>query len=150
LQIVAISNFSVHLKLPHECSKVRLFLTAELEPHDQVEEFNRILERIYSLYYKCTNRINKGNRVCSSGNIPMEMLDELILKAMSGKVFTPTRVAAMLKELQDRLNESQSHNDRHLQSLKKELDDLKNRMDRLCDAIENGILPVRVTTENGL
>jgi site-specific DNA recombinase len=49
-------------------------------------------------YYKCTNRINKGNKVCSSGNIQMERLDQLILKAMSEKVFTPRRVAVMLKE----------------------------------------------------
>ena len=98
-------------------------------------------------YYKCTNRINKGNQVCSSGNIPMEKMDELILKAMSEKVFTPERVAAMLKELQDRLNKSRLQNDLHLQTLKKELDDLKNRMDRLCDAIENGILPDDVALE---
>jgi site-specific DNA recombinase len=98
-------------------------------------------------YYKCTNRINKGNEVCTSGNIPMEKLDELILKAISEKVFTPERVAAMLKELQERLNKSRSHHDEHLQTLKKELDELKNRMDRLCDAIENGILPNDVAQE---
>jgi site-specific DNA recombinase len=87
-------------------------------------------------YYKCTNRINKGNEACSSGNIPMERLDELIIKAISEKVFTPERVAAMLKELQERLNKSRSKHDEHLETLKKELDELKNRMDRLCDAIE--------------
>jgi len=98
-------------------------------------------------YYKCTNRINKGIEVCSSGNIPMEKLNELILKALSEKVFTPKRVAAMLKELQVRLNQSLTQHYQHLQTLKKELDDLKKRMDRLCDAIENGILPDDVALE---
>jgi hypothetical protein len=98
-------------------------------------------------YYKCTNRINKGNQICSSGNIPMEKLDELILKAMSEKVFTPERVATILNELQDRLEKSRSQNNLHLKTLKRELDDLKYRMDRLCDAIENGILPDDVAQE---
>jgi site-specific DNA recombinase len=101
-------------------------------------------------YYKCTNRINKGNKVCSSGNIQMERLDQLILKAMSEKVFTPRRVAVMLKELQERLNNARSEHDQHLQTLKKELDDLKNRLDRLCDAIENGVLPNDIAQERSL
>jgi site-specific DNA recombinase len=98
-------------------------------------------------YYKCTNRINKGNEVCSSSNIPMEKLDQLIRNAMSEKVFTPERVARMLKELQERLNKPRSQHDQHLQTLKKELDDLKERMERLCDAIESGILPNDVAHE---
>jgi site-specific DNA recombinase len=98
-------------------------------------------------YYKCTNRINKGNEVCSSGNIPMEKLDRLILDAMSEKVFTPERVAAMLKELQERLSKSRTQKCQHLQVLKKELDELKTRMDRLCDAIEKGILPSDVAQD---
>jgi site-specific DNA recombinase len=98
-------------------------------------------------YYKCTNRINKGNEVCSSGNIPMEKLDRLILDAMSEKVFTPQRVASMLKELQERLSKSRTQNDQHLQVLKKELNELKTRMDRLCDAIERGILPSDVAQD---
>lgn len=49
--------------------------------------------------------------------------------------------------LQDELNKSQSHNDLHLLTLIKELDDFKYRMDRLCDAIENGILPIEVAQE---
>jgi hypothetical protein len=53
-------------------------------------------------------------------------------------------VTAMLKEIQERIKNSRSQQDYHLQTLKKELDDLKNRMDRLCDAIENGILPEEV------
>jgi hypothetical protein len=101
-------------------------------------------------YYKCTNRINKGNKICSSGNIPMEKLDDLILKVISEKVFTPERVAAMLTELQDMLNKSRSQHKQHLQTLKKEMGGLKRRMDRLCDAIENGILPNDVAEERSL
>ena len=28
-----------------------------------------------SKYYKCTNRVNKGNAQCTSGNIPMGKLE---------------------------------------------------------------------------
>jgi predicted nuclease with TOPRIM domain len=63
------------------------------------------------------------------------------------KVFTLERVSAMRKELQKRLTNSRSQHNHHLQTLKKELDDLKKRMDRLCDAIENGILPREIAHE---
>jgi site-specific DNA recombinase len=69
---------------------------------------------------------------------------------MSEKVFTPKWVAVMLKELQERLNNARSEHDQHLQTLKKELDDLKNRLDRLCDAIENGVLPNDIAQERSL
>ena len=34
-------------------------------------------------YYKCTNRVNKGNAQCTSGNIPMGKLDELVIERLA-------------------------------------------------------------------
>jgi site-specific DNA recombinase len=51
------------------------------------------------------------------------------------------------REPKERLTNSRPQHDHHLQTLKKKLDGLKTWMDRLCYAIENGILPGEITYE---
>lgn len=95
-------------------------------------------------YYKCTGRINdlRGGSNCTNGNVPMEKLDTLVLKAVAEQVFTPERVESMLKDLQKNLKQSRSAHDEHLKKLKKELDDIKTQTERLYEAVEKGLLPL--------
>ena len=93
-------------------------------------------------YYKCTSRINLGKDSCTSGNIPMAKLDQLILEAVSEKVFTPERVALMLNEFRTNLKQSRSQHDDTLRDLKKELDKIQQATDRLYEAVEQGMLPM--------
>lgn len=93
-------------------------------------------------YYKCTSRINLGKNTCSSGNLPMAKLDQLILEAVSEKVFTPERVALMLNEFRSNLKQSRSQHDDKLRALKKELDAIQQATDRLYEAVELGMLPM--------
>jgi len=92
-------------------------------------------------YYKCSSRITAGKQSCSSRNIPMEKLDQIIIEAITERVFTPQRVEAMLKELRERLKTSRSKHDNELESLKKELNDIQQATDRLYAAVESGMLP---------
>jgi DNA invertase Pin-like site-specific DNA recombinase len=93
-------------------------------------------------YYKCTSRINLGKNTCNSGNLPMAKLDQLILEAVSEKVFTPERVALMLNEFRSNLKQSRSKHDDTLRKLKKELDAIQQATDRLYEAVEQGMLPM--------
>jgi len=93
-------------------------------------------------YYKCRSRITKGKDVCMSNNIPMEKLDSLVLDALSKRVFTPKRVSLMLKDLRKDLGRSRSDHDDQIKRLSKEHDDLKQRTDRLYEAVEKGLLPM--------
>src|SRR5208283_223875 len=44
-------------------------------------------------YYKCSSKIrNIGQKSCTSGNVSMEKLDEIILRTVGERVFTPERV----------------------------------------------------------
>lgn len=61
---------------------------------------------------------------------------------MAAQVFTPARVAHMLKELQKRLKVSRDKHEDLLQDLKKELDAVQQAMDRLYEAVEKGLLPM--------
>ncbi len=93
-------------------------------------------------YYKCQSRIAKGNGQCPSGNIPMEKLDELVLRSLAEKVFTPERVKAMLAGARERMRRAHSDQDAQVKTLSKELNELKARSDRLFEAVESGHLPL--------
>jgi site-specific DNA recombinase len=93
-------------------------------------------------YYKCQSRIAKGNGTCDSGNLPMEKLDELVLKALAEKVFTPKRLKSMITGAQKHLRSSQSEHDAQLKQLKAALNDLTARSERLFEAVETGHLPL--------
>ena len=60
-------------------------------------------------YYKCTSRKNKGNYACTSANLPMEKLDELVLNRLANKVFAPERLHTMIVELRKRVRASKDH-----------------------------------------
>ncbi|WP_072909503.1 recombinase family protein [Malonomonas rubra] len=96
-------------------------------------------------YYKCTTRINRNKQACDSSSIPVETLDRLILDAISDKVFTPQRVAAMLRMLQEQVKNSRSKHDGELLSLKKELAQVEQSLSRLYEAIENGLVALDET-----
>ena len=93
-------------------------------------------------YYKCQSRIAKGNTLCDGASIPMEKLDELVLRALSEKVFTPVRLRSMIAEAKKHLQNSRSGHDEQLKQLTRELNDLKARSDRLFEAVESGHLPL--------
>ncbi len=93
-------------------------------------------------YYKCTSRMNKGRSSCPSGNLPMEKVDRLVLGALADRVFVPTRVQAMLDMIRKRLKRSRPQHAEALKALKKELDTLQQRADKLYEAVEKGLLPM--------
>jgi len=95
-------------------------------------------------YYKCTNRINKGKKECGNGIIRMEKLDGLVLKTVSEKVFTPSRVEVMMKELKKRLSKNRSSYTGKLKTLSGELKEMDLKIERLYEAVENGLLPIDI------
>jgi site-specific DNA recombinase len=91
-------------------------------------------------YYRCTSRHNKGNRSCGSGNIPMEMLDTLVLDELAERTFTPRRLELMLLEAQRLIEERRSADKETLARLRAELKRQELRLARLYDALESGVV----------
>ena len=98
-------------------------------------------------YYKCTSRINKGNKTCSSKNIPMGKFDEQILEVLADRILTPERVKIMLKEMKNRLENSRAKNAQKGTNLDKEIAEANLAIDRLYEAVEKGFLPMDATLE---
>jgi DNA invertase Pin-like site-specific DNA recombinase len=96
-------------------------------------------------YYKCSSRIIKGKDTCTSDNLPTEQVDRLVLSSLADRVFTASRVRAMLDSLRTRLGASQATHDGKLKRLTKELDSLQHRSTQLYEAVEKGLLPMDST-----
>ena len=93
-------------------------------------------------HYKCQTRIAKGNARCPSGNVPMEGLDELVLRSPSEEVFTPERQTSMIAGVRERLRTSHSDQGARLKTLTREPNVLKARSDWLFEAVESGHVPM--------
>ncbi|WP_025872713.1 recombinase family protein [Methylobacillus glycogenes] len=98
-------------------------------------------------YYKCTSRQNKGNHACTSGNIPMEKLDQLVLSQLADRVFAKDRLNAMMVALRKRIKESATTQQTRVNELSKQLKQVEERRNRLMDAIESGILDLDETVQ---
>ncbi|MBH0199203.1 MAG: recombinase family protein [Nitrospira sp.] len=93
-------------------------------------------------YYKCANRILKGKDTCTSDNLPTEQVDRLVLSSLADRVFTPARVRSILQHLQRRLDQSQAAHDSKVKELTKELERVRQRSQKLYEAVEKGLLPM--------
>jgi len=68
-------------------------------------------------YYKCASRITNGKDTCTSDNLPTEQVDRLVLSLLANRVFTASRVSAMLDSLRTRLGAPQATQDGKLKRL---------------------------------
>ena len=87
-------------------------------------------------YYRCSTKTRKHVKFCSSRPVRMDQFDEKILHALATVVFTPERVAALLKELKQMLR---TDGEVSLQSLKKRLEAVQVKLKNAYRAITNGI-----------
>ena len=98
-------------------------------------------------YYKCASRHNQGNHACTSGNLPMEKLDELVLAQLADKVFAPERLQAMMTELRKRIKSSKNDQQERINELNRQIKKTEERQSRLLDAIETGTIELDETTQ---
>jgi site-specific DNA recombinase len=98
-------------------------------------------------YYKCSRRVNKGNAQCASRNLRMELLDELVLSQLEGRVFTPAKLREILTLARRQLRERTAADRQKLTLLQAELRRADERLGRLYDAVESGLLPLDETLQ---
>lgn len=91
-------------------------------------------------YYRCTNRASKGETTCTSRNIRMETLDELVLAQLADRTFTPERLQQMIAEGRRMLLERRSSDQDKLSSLQSEIRKVEAALSRLYEALETGAL----------
>ena len=87
-------------------------------------------------YYRCTTRTKKHLDLCSSKMVPMEKMDTAVLSALADKVFTPERVAIMLKELKLKMG---TDNGASIGELMKQVEMVQFKLKNLYCSIEDGV-----------
>jgi site-specific DNA recombinase len=98
-------------------------------------------------YYKCTTRVNKGNAQCPSRNIPMEKLDGLVLEQLGDRVFAPRRLQLMLTEARRSIRARTAADRQKIAILQGELRKADERLSKIYEAVESGILPLDETLQ---
>ena len=98
-------------------------------------------------YYKCTTRMSIGVRRCNARNLSRESTEQIVLTTLANKVFTPSRVEIMLRELRKRQRAARSAEDARFQLLMRELKEIDTGITRLYEAVEKGLLPLDTTLQ---
>ena len=89
-------------------------------------------------YYTCNNRVNEGATTCRGRNIPMALLDGLVVDEIERRVFAPERLNALLAALIDRSRNRSNNLALAAQEVQKKLRSTEQRIERLYDALAEG------------
>ena len=81
-------------------------------------------------YYKRTTRVNKGGNLCTSRNLAMERVDNLVQEQLTDHAFTPPRLALLLGEARRQMQDRKTVEQR----------DLERRIRGVRDASEASLL----------
>ena len=97
-------------------------------------------------YYKCTSRRSQGNHACSSKNLPMERVDQIVLNEVANTVLQPERLQTLMTELRQRIQSGKDSRQEKVSELERQLKHTEERQNRLLDAIESGVIDLDETT----
>lgn len=96
--------------------------------------------KIYS-YYACAGRAQRGPTACKGNSMRMEELDTRVIDALRDKLLAPERLAAMLSAFAERRTQRANAINGRLIGLQQEVNEAREKLDRLYRLIEDGTEP---------
>ncbi len=97
-------------------------------------------------YYKCTRRQNHGNSACSSRSLPIEKVDQLVVKQLVDKVLQSDRLQELMADLRKSIQTDKDSRQGRVSELERQIKQVEERQNRLLDAIETGVVDLDETT----
>ena len=91
-------------------------------------------------YYTCSTKARQGKTGCKGRTIPMDKLDDLVANHMEERLLQPKRLKTILANLLDRREDRAERRRQHLAELHKRITETDQRLGRLYDAIEGGMV----------
>ena len=91
-------------------------------------------------YYTCNSRATEGKCGCKGRSIRMERLDTLVVDHLSERIFAPERMEALLRDILNRNRGKCDELAAEAKRLRKELRRTEEKIDRLYDALANGLV----------
>jgi site-specific DNA recombinase len=92
------------------------------------------------VYYNCANFIRKGRSTCPGQRVPAKKVEAAILEHLAGKLFTKERVRAIIKGLQQEMQELNHRHREQRRGLRRQLEGVNLKISRQCEAIESGAI----------
>jgi site-specific DNA recombinase len=89
-------------------------------------------------YYTCNNRINEGATSCKGRNIPMPVLDQLVIDKLEERIFAPDRLEVLLHALIARIQDKAKDGSAKAEEVRKKLKSVELRVERLYAALADG------------
>jgi len=91
-------------------------------------------------YYTCSTKARQGKTGCKGRTIPMDKLDDLVADHLESRLLQPKRLETVLASVIDRREERAERRREHLAELNRRITDTDQRIGRLYDAIESGMV----------
>jgi site-specific DNA recombinase len=93
-------------------------------------------------YYTCSTKARQGETGCAGRTVPMHKLDTLVADHIERRLLQPARLEQILSSVLDRRKERAERRTSHIADLRKRAAEADAKLNRLYDAIENGIADV--------
>src|SRR5262245_50745249 len=90
-------------------------------------------------YYTCSTKARQGETGCMGRTVPMEKLDTLVADHIERRLLQPARLERILSSVLGRRKERAERQTAHIAELRKRAAEADGKLNRLYDAIENGI-----------
>ena len=91
-------------------------------------------------YYTCSTTARQGKTGCKGRTIPMNKLDDLVADHIADRLLQPKRLETILASVIDRRQQRTERRLEHLAELRRRITDTDQRLGRLYDAIEAGMV----------
>lgn len=91
-------------------------------------------------YYTCSTKARQGATGCKGRTIPMDKLDHLVADHIGDRLLQPKRLETVLASVIDRRQERTERRREHLAELQRRIAEADQRLGRLFDAIEAGMV----------
>ncbi len=91
-------------------------------------------------YYTCSTKARQGKTGCKGRTIPMDKLDNLVADHIGDRLLQPNRLETVLASVIDRRQERIERRREHLAELHRRITETDQRLGRLYDAIESGMV----------
>lgn len=94
-------------------------------------------------YYRCNRRTNAGAQSCRGPAIRVEVLDKMVVDALSSQLFTEDRLRALLQKVMDVSDESRALQRQQRSQCEAEIVKAETAISRLLDLVAQGLMSSR-------
>ena len=90
-------------------------------------------------YYTCGTRARTGDKGCGGISVRMDRVDAAVINHLEHRLLDPKRLATMMDNIIDRRDEFVQRRSKHIADLRKRATEADAKLQRLYEAIENGL-----------